>query len=147
VETADQLVRVLQTAISPVVLISGVGLLVLSITNRFSRTTERARGLAALRADADPLTLARVDTQIRILYRRSKILLWSTSSALVSALLASLLIMTLFVTYLGAADLHLLVVALFVSSLASLVLSLVLYILDMTLALNALREELGDARK
>jgi len=38
-----QLITALQTVISPVVLISGVGMLVLSMTNRFSHATDRAR--------------------------------------------------------------------------------------------------------
>ena len=45
VGTAD-LVPVLQTAVSPVVLISGVGLLLLTMTNRLGRIVDRARSLA-----------------------------------------------------------------------------------------------------
>lgn len=143
-ENQDQLIRVLQTAISPVVLISGVGLLVLSMTNRFARTTDRARSLIALRASADAEQRSRLDVQIQILYRRSRILLLSTSLALTSVLLAALLIVALFVHYLEAVNLHHLVVVLFVLSLAGLVASLVLFIKDMTLSLQALRAELRD---
>jgi len=42
VETSE-IVPVLQTAISPVVLISGVGLLLLTMTNRLGRIVDRAR--------------------------------------------------------------------------------------------------------
>ena len=41
-----EVTKILQTSISPVVLISGIGLLVLSMTNRFARTTDRARALS-----------------------------------------------------------------------------------------------------
>ena len=143
-ENQDQLIRVLQTAISPVVLISGVGLLVLSMTNRFARTTDRARNLIAQRAGAEAGQRSRLDVQIRILYRRSRILLLSTSLSLTSVLLAALLIVALFVHYLAAVNLHHLVVVLFVFSLTTLVASLVLFIKDMTLSLQALREELHD---
>lgn len=136
--------RVLQAAIAPVGLISGVGLLVLSMTNRFARTTERSRSLAAQRAGAHEAHRARLDKQVRILFRRSRILLISTSLALTSVLLAALLIVALFVHYLSAANLHHLVVVLFVLSLASLVASLLFFIQDMTLSLRALREELQD---
>ncbi len=141
-ENQDQLISVLQTAISPVVLISGVGLLVLSMTNRFARTTERARSLIAKRAGADPEQHSRLDVQIRILYRRSRILLLSTCLALTSVLLAALLIVALFAHYLAAVNLYHVVIALFVLSLTSLVASLVLFIKDMTLSLQALKEEL-----
>ena len=144
VENPDQLIRVLQTAISPVVLISGVALLVLSMTNRFARTTERARSLAAERAGADDIQRSRLDVEVRILYRRSRILLLSTSLALTSVLLAAFLIIALFLHYLAAVNLHDPILTLFVLSLASLVASLVLFIQDMTLSLRALREELRD---
>jgi hypothetical protein len=41
----NQLIQFLQLSLAPVTLISGVGLLLLSMTNRFARTTDRARGL------------------------------------------------------------------------------------------------------
>lgn len=40
-----QLIPTLQLAIGPVILISGVGLLLLSMTNRFGRIIDRARAL------------------------------------------------------------------------------------------------------
>jgi len=42
----QQLIPVIQTAVGPVILISGVGLLLLSMTNRFGRVLDRARLLA-----------------------------------------------------------------------------------------------------
>lgn len=143
-ENQDPLVGILQTAVSPAILISAVGLLVLSMTNRFGRTTERARGLAAQQAGADAAERSRLDAQIRILYRRSRILLFSTSLALTSILFAVLLIVALFIHFLSAVNLHYLVATLFVCSLTSLVVSLALFIEDMTLSLRALREELRD---
>ena len=41
----SELVPVLQTAVGPVILISGVGLLLLSLTNRFGRAVDRTRQL------------------------------------------------------------------------------------------------------
>ncbi len=138
----QDLIRVLQTAVSPVVLISGVGLLVLSMTNRFSRTTERARDLLAHRAVAGSAEHTRLDVQIQILYRRSRLLLLSTSLALMSVLLAALLVVALFFAYLAGMNLSSVIIGLFVLSLACLVASLLFFIRDMTLGLRALREEL-----
>jgi hypothetical protein len=144
IDNQDQLVRILQTAISPVVLISGVGLLVLSITQRFARTTERARALAHQRSELDAEQLARINLQIRILYRRSKILLVSTSLALTSELLAALLIVAIFAHFTVPINLRYSIVLLFVMSLISLVLSLAFFIKDMTISLRALKEELRE---
>ena len=43
----SDLIPTLQLAIGPMILISGVGLLLLSMTNRFGRIIDRARLLAA----------------------------------------------------------------------------------------------------
>ncbi len=140
----DELIRILQTSISPVTLISGVGLLLLSMTNRFARTTDRARALAK---DAGTETKIEHDTlrsEIRILYRRSRILLVSISLALGSIFLVSTLIISLFASAIFNLDLHLWGGALFALSLGTLLLSLMLFIYDMTVSLNALRLELKD---
>lgn len=142
----DSLIPILQGAISPPVLISGIGLLVLSMTNRFSRTTDRARDLASQRAAADEAQRSRLDVQIRILYRRSRILSLATSLALTSILFAALMIVALFLDHSSAVKLRYLIATLFVASLTSLIVSLVLFIHDMTLSLRALREELRDQR-
>ena len=114
------------------------------MTNRFARTTDRARVLASQRTGADDAQRARLEAQIRILYRRSRILLLSTTLALTSVLFAALMVIALFIHYLSAPNLEYLVVSLFAVSLTSLVVSLLLFIRDMTLSLRALREELQD---
>lgn len=140
----DELVKVLQTAISPVAVISGVGLLLLSLTNRIGRTTDRARALAAERRRATPQEAARLDRQIRILYRRARILRRAIALALASVLFVSLIVVALFAIYLAHARLQGVVVALFVLGLASLVASLVDFLRDIGLSLSALRQELGE---
>lgn len=139
----DELTRMLQTAISPVAMISGIGLLVLAMTNRFSHTTDRTRSIAKqIKANAEDAIHLR--PQIQILYRRLKIQLLAISFALASVFFLSLLITALFVVYYSKADMHIAVVLLFVLSLISLVLSLAFFIRDMTLALGAIKEEVQD---
>jgi hypothetical protein len=43
IETIDSFVKFFQFRISPIVLISGVGLLLLSLTNRLARTIDKSR--------------------------------------------------------------------------------------------------------
>lgn len=140
----DELVKILQTAISPVAVISGVGLLLLSLTNRIGRTTDRARALAAERRAAAPGVASRLDRQIHILFRRARILRRSIALALGSVLFVSLIVVTLFAVYLWGARLQLVVVALFVLSLVCLVASLVDFLRDIVLSLAALRQELAE---
>lgn len=137
----NQVVAVLETAISPVVLVSGIGLLILSMTNRFARTTDRVRVLSKQMKSDDYEYANRTAIQIRILYQRSRILLLAISFALLSVLFVSCLVVLLFGVYLIGIDLHHLVIGLFVVSLVCLVISIILFIRDMSLSLKALREE------
>src|SRR3954467_13862124 len=94
----SELVPVLQTAIGPVILISGVGLLLLTMTNRLGRAIDRARQLknelAARTGPEREQTLA----QVTILFRRAKIIRLSITLAATSAALAAVLIVALFLT-------------------------------------------------
>lgn len=138
------LIQILQTAISPVTLISGVGLLVLSMTNRFARTTDRARELARAARRESPDLAANLHVQIQILYRRSRLLLYAISLALASVFFISVVIVSLFIGSVLNLDQHIWIGLLFTLSLISLTASLALFIRDMTLALQALKLELKD---
>lgn len=142
IHSLDGLTKVLQASISPVALVSGVGLLILSQTNRFSRVADRLRELAHRRRVAntpDPL----VDGQIRIFHKRARLLKAAITAAVICVLMASALILFLFMT--AVFDLHIagLGLGFFTFSLLSLITSLVLFLLDMQLSLKAIEEELG----
>ncbi len=139
-----QLISILQTVISPVVLISGVGMLVLSMTNRFSHATDRLRLLSDARRKIGGVARERVESQMRVVYQRLRLLQIAIASALGTVLCTALLIIIFFSNYLFATSFHGPVVVLFSLSLFSLVLSLCLFIRDMSLSLTALREDLDD---
>ncbi len=145
--TEQQLIVTLQTAVSPVVLISGIGLLLLSMTNRFGRSTDRARTLLAERHDIQASERRGIDAQIRILFKRSRIMLIAISLALSSILFAALLIAMLFLNIVLHAPLENIVVTLFALCLLALIASIVFFIKDMSLSLQALKKELGDVIK
>jgi Cu/Ag efflux pump CusA len=136
------LVPVLQTAIGPVILISGVGLLLLLMTNRLGRIIDRARSLAAARANAPVEARAPIEAQLRILWRRSRLIQAAIALAATSDLAAALLVITLFFTALLQVETAGLVVALFSLCLACLIGSLVVFIRDINLSLAALKLEL-----
>jgi hypothetical protein len=142
--TLQQLIPVIQTAIGPVILISGVGLLLLSITNRFGRILHRARLLArelpGATANRDQLS-----AQLAILFRRSKVLRLSIVLATSSVLLAGLLIISLFLAALLHLEAALLVSFFFILCMASLIASLIVFLLDLQMSLTALRLELAQA--
>lgn len=138
----NDLVGTLQLSISPVILISGVGLVLLSLTNRFGRTVDRTRQLSVEYRSTSGADQERILAELKILSVRAKVIRSSNFLAVLSILFVSLLIIGLF----GSALCHLsithLLVALFILSIISLILSLGLFIYDLELSLKALWIEL-----
>lgn len=139
--TLSEVIPYLQVAIGPVILISGVGLLLLTMTNRLGRTIDRARTLAK-ESDTNSNKQGAVHEQITIIYRRAKLLRLAIGLAAGSALLAGILIISLFVGALLEANIVIVIELLFAGSLLSLISSLVVFMLDINLSLRALRLEL-----
>ncbi len=137
------LIPILQVAIGPVILISGVGLLLLVMTNRFGRTVDRARQVSLEVRSVSSDSKDGPRGQLSILLARAKTLRLAIAAASISALLAAVLVIVLFVAALLSLPLALPIVALFVSCLASLIVSLVLFIRDVNVSLKALRLEVG----
>jgi len=69
--TVAELIPVLQMAVGPVVLISGVGLLILSLTNRLGRVIDRGRVLTDELRQNPESTRPNASEQVRILVRRA----------------------------------------------------------------------------
>jgi len=142
--TITQLIPVLQTAIGPVILISGVGLLLLTMTNRLGRTIDRARALASEAVDAGAESRGRIQAQLTILWKRARLIRSAIALASASALCAALLIIALFVTALLGFEDAWLISALFIACLSLLIGSLVVFIHDINQSLNALKLELQE---
>jgi hypothetical protein len=138
----SQLIPVLQVAVGPVILISGVGLLLLTLTNRLGRAVDRSRQLRhELRevAEADRYRLA---PQVEILYRRARLLRLSIIMAGLSVLLVAILIIVVFLTVLMKLEVGLAIALLFIGCMAALIISLIAFIRDIQLSLQALKLEL-----
>ena len=143
--TLQQLIPVIQTAVGPVILISGVGLLLLSMTNRFGRVVDRSRLLARELPPAGAPVREQLVVQLGILYRRAKIIRLAIILATASVLLAGLLIISLFLAALLQVEAALLVTICFILCVASLIGSLIVFLLDLQVSLTALRVELTQA--
>ncbi|HXY40518.1 MAG TPA: DUF2721 domain-containing protein [Vicinamibacteria bacterium] len=137
------LIPILQVAIGPVILISGIGLLLLSMTNRFGRVIDRARQLAASLEAGSPEQRERAAAQVQILSERGRLVRLAITFASLSLLLAALLIAALFLTALLRWESAVLLAGLFVACLLMLVASILLFIRDINLSLAALKLELG----
>ena len=131
------LIPTLQLAIGPVILISGVGLLLLSMTNRFGRVIDRSRILTEDLRRASAAHRGPILAQLMILSRRARIGRAAIALAAVSVLLAAILIITLFLGALLELGMAAAVVILFILCMLTLIASLLLFISDISLSLRA----------
>jgi hypothetical protein len=136
------LIPVLQIAIGPVILISGIGLLLLTMTNRLGRAIDRAREIQSDLASLGAEMRAAHEAQLRILWRRARLIRAAIIYASIAALSAALLIILLFFAALLEIQAAWLVAALFIVCMLSLILSLVVFIYDINQSLSALKLEL-----
>ena len=121
-----------------------MGLLLLTLTNRYGRTIDRARHIVRELREVAGADRQRLEGQINILYRRARLIRLSILLAGVSVLLASVLIIVLFLTAWWKLEVGLLISLLFIGCMVSLSGSLVAFIRDMNLSLGALKLELGE---
>jgi Cu/Ag efflux pump CusA len=140
----SQLIPVLQTAIGPVILISGVGLLLLTLANRFGRAVDRVRQLLREMRGAPEDVRKRLTGQVANLYERARLIQRAIIFSTISVLFAAVLIITLFFTALMKWESALLISLLFICCLVSLIISLIAFIMDIRLSLQALKMEMGD---
>ena len=139
--TLTQLIPILQLAVGPVILISGVGLLLLTLTNRFGRLLDRSRSLNHELASTGE-DIAGRNRQIDILHRRAGILRLSIICGAITVLLVAILILVLFLAALFKFEAGWLLVLIFCTGLIALICSMLTFIQDMNLSLEAVRLEL-----
>lgn len=134
----NDLIPTLQFSIGPVILISGIGLVLLSMTNRFGRVVDGTRLLTGKLKDATDVEQKRIHTQLRILAKRARIVRAGIALAAVSVFFAALLIVSLFIGALLQLEIAFFVAGLFILCMCCLVISLLLYILDINQSLKVL---------
>ena len=132
------LIPTLQLSIGPVILISGIGLILLSMTNRFGRIIDRARHLTRDLHGASDANRVNILSQLRILSTRARLVRACIALAALSILLAAILITSLFLAALLQLGITALIVTLFMSCMLSLIFSLLFFISDINLSLKAL---------
>lgn len=140
-------IQFLQACITPVALISGVGLLLLTITNRLGRTIDRTRQLVGELDDIHTSHKQEKEYEIKILYQRSRFLRISIGAMVVSVISSSLIIPLLFFMTLWGHDLRIMGYILFILSILSILLSSLYFFRDVILSLHALELEAGDYLK
>lgn len=138
------LIPILQSAIGPVILVSGVGLLLLSMTNRYGRVIDRARLLTKERREGPAGQRASLDAQLSVLLRRARIIRAAIACGAVSVLLAAVLVISLFLGAILQWHAGYLVAGIFAACMLALIASLVLFLADINVSLHALKLEVEN---
>lgn len=136
------LVEILTASIAPFLLISGTGLLLLSMTNRLARPLDLIRRLLGETAKAEGRTRRMLSEQIRILYHRCRMMRTSIALAVASILCISVMVLLLFYSFLFGYSFPFLVETLFTASLGCLCISLLFFLWDIRIMLNSLKIEI-----
>jgi len=142
-----ELVPILQTAIGPMILISGLGLLLLTMTNRLGRIIDRSRLLLDdLESNPESYVL-RINREVAILWKRARYIRVAILLACMTCFGASLLIIMLFLSALINIDLPMVLSAVFIVSMLCLSCSLLFFFLDVNMNLAAFRIEMESHDK
>jgi uncharacterized oligopeptide transporter (OPT) family protein len=144
---ANSLLPIIQASTTPVILISGLGLLLLTMTNRMARIVDRTRAYASHLRKAEADERRRLEIQLEHTWQRAKLVRLALTFATSSMLASSALVIAIFIGATLRMDLSGLMLVLFLSAIALLVASLVAFLRDIFVSLAALHLEVQQARE
>ncbi|MCW5549522.1 MAG: DUF2721 domain-containing protein [Opitutaceae bacterium] len=143
---ASAFLPIIQLAITPVILISGVGALMLTLTNRMARIVDRTRVLAVQVQAAAGDDRRHLENQLTIMWRRAKLIRMAVTFAGLSMLVACVLVIAIFAAALLETDLTGSLKVLFTASILLLIAALGAFLRDIYVSLQALKLEVDRAR-
>jgi hypothetical protein len=141
VDNLTDLIKFLQACITPVAMISGVGLLLLTVTNRMARTIDRTRQLIAELDKKDCMRADEKKGEILIFIRRSELLRNSIAWIMTGMITSCLIIPILFVMSFTSLDLRMFGYAFFLSAVTSMLIAFVYFFRDILQSLKAIKLE------
>ncbi|HTY98988.1 MAG TPA: DUF2721 domain-containing protein [Rhodocyclaceae bacterium] len=126
--------HVIQLAVAPVFLLTGVGALLSVLINRLGRVVDRFRALERALPEARDQALASARKEMTILERRARLIHWAIGFCTGCALLVCVVIATLFVGAITETQLPMLIAVLFIAAMLSLVAGLLCFLREIALA-------------
>jgi hypothetical protein len=139
-----ELIPILQLAVAPVILVSGVGLLLLTMNNKLGRIIDRSWALTREIRQRPAEEHERIEAQMRLLLQRGRTMRQAIALAVMCVLLAAVLVLMIFLTAIFQLDDAWLLGLIFVGALSSLVGSLISFFQDTQQSLVTLKLELGE---
>ena len=131
--------HVIQLAVAPVFLLTGVGTLLAVLTNRLGRAVDRSRVVEKLLLESTGEALAAAHEELVLLARRTQLIYTSITLSVLCALFICLLIAVAFLDAFVAANLAKVVGILFDMSMLALIGCLVVFLREIFLAVTSAR--------
>jgi small-conductance mechanosensitive channel len=132
------IVHLIQSAVAPVFLLSGIAGTLGVLTNRLSRVIDRARTLEE-RLESRPGDARHIHEQLIGLARRARYIYTAITLCAISALMVALVVMTLFANAFFTAGFAATVAVLFVSAMLFLTAAFIAFLIEVRLATASLR--------
>lgn len=130
--------HVIQLAVAPVFLLTGVGAVLSVLVNRLGRVVDRFRALDSARSQAREAALASIEKGMAVLSRRARLIHWAIGLCTCCALLVCIVIATLFVSSVIGVDLSTSISVLFILAMVALVAGLLCFLHEITLATGSI---------
>ncbi|BDX05056.1 DUF2721 domain-containing protein [Planctobacterium marinum] len=132
--------QVIQAAVAPVFLITGIAALLGVASNRLMRVMDRARELENSLQDATDVAIKKVQSEeLRFLWKRISLINKAFSLYTLTALLLCVVITTLFISHIYTIQLSLMISITFILALAVLILALLLSLREILLTTRSLK--------
>jgi hypothetical protein len=131
--------HLIQVALTPIFLMTAVGVTLNVLTNRLARIVDRARNLENSLNRPESVAPADAHRQLGVLARRSVYINAAITLIIASGLLISLVVVLLFVNAFLRWNLSASIAIVFVLSMLSLALSLLAFLIEVRIATRALR--------
>jgi hypothetical protein len=139
----DTVASVIDIAVAPVFLLAGISGLLMVLSNRLGRTIDRSRSLQAALADVQsPQHRHSVQREMANLVRRMQLNHFAIGTAVLSAILVCLVVITLFLGSLWQLNVSFVVASLFIVCMIILALSFCGFLLEVLVATRVLRATL-----
>ncbi|HEV7609833.1 MAG TPA: DUF2721 domain-containing protein [Steroidobacteraceae bacterium] len=136
----ENVAHLIQLALGPVFLISGVGITLSMLTQRLARIVDRARTLETQReSTSNEKKLAHIDEDLRFILRRARYINSAIALSTVSALFTALVVTLLFASEFTPMSVGGIIAIMFVASMVSLTTAFFMFLIEVRIATKSLR--------
>lgn len=137
--------HVIQLAVAPVFLLTGVGAILSVLTNRLGRAVDRFRVLERGILETANSEASPAQTEMTLLSRRARLIQRAISLCTVSALLVCIVIASLFVGSVTGVEMSSTIASLFIGAMLALIAGLLLFLREISLSTGTIRVGPRDA--